>query len=209
MIPVVLASASTGRLAVLRGAGVSPAVVVSAVDEDAVIAQLTGAAPAEIVRCLAIAKATDVGAGLSADVAADSIVIGADSMLLLDGRLCGKPKTPDAARAQWQSLRGRSGELLTGHCVIRLRDGEITHTEAETVSTTVVFADPTEAELSAYIAGGEPLQVAGGFTLDGHGGWFVDRIDGDPSNVIGLSLPRLRRLLARTGVSIADLWVAI
>lgn len=208
MTRIVLASASTGRLSVLRSAGVTPAVVVSAVDEDAIIAQLAGAPHAEIVRSLAIAKATDVCAGLPADTAADGVVIGADSMLLLDGRLCGKPKTPEAAGAQWQSMRGRSGELLTGHCVIRLLDGEITHTEAETGSTTVVFADPTETDLSAYIAGGEPLQVAGGFTLDGHGGWFVDRIDGDPSNVIGLSLPLLRRLLARAGVGIADLWGA-
>ena len=206
MTRVVLGSASSGRLTVLRQAGVEPLVVVSGVDEDAVMAAHPGATPAELVCALARAKADDVATALNRDVAADCVVIGCDSMLLLDGRLCGKPGTPERARAQWESMAGRSGELLTGHSVLRLRNGAISGREDETASTTVHFGSPDPNDLTAYITGGEPLGVAGGFTLDGLGGWFVDRIEGDPSNVIGLSLPLLRRLLQRVGLSVAALW---
>ncbi len=205
MTRVVLGSASSGRLGVLRSAGIEPTVIVSSVDEDALIAAHPGA-PAEVVRALAEAKALDVVARVPAEVAADCLVIGCDSMLLLDGQLCGKPGTADAARAQWRAMAGASGMLLTGHCVVRLRDGAIVGQTSETVCTTVVFATPSDADLDAYIASGEPLAVAGGFTLDGLGGWFVDRIEGDPSNVIGLSLPTLRRLLSTLGVTVAELW---
>jgi septum formation protein len=181
-------------------------VIVSAVDEDAVIAAHTGAPPAVVVRELAAAKAADVTGRVPPELAADCVVIGCDSMLLLDGVLCGKPGTPEAARAQWQSMAGRSGELLTGHCVLRMADGEVVGHAAETGLTTVHFDFPTPADLDAYVASGEPLGVAGGFTLDGLGGWFVDRIEGDPSNVIGLSLPLLRKLLQCEGIGIASLW---
>ncbi|RWA16687.1 hypothetical protein MBRU_08150 [Mycolicibacterium brumae DSM 44177] len=203
-----LGSASTGRLAVLRNAGVDPAVLVSHVDEDAVIAAHAGAAPAEVVVALAQAKAAEVASALPAELAADCVVIGCDSMLLLDGELSGKPGTAERARAQWARMAGNSGQLLTGHALIRLRDGEIASSAAETGCTTVHFGSPTEADLDAYLASGEPLGVAGAFTLDSLGGWFVDRIDGDPSNVIGLSLPLLRRMLARLGVSVAAAWTA-
>ena len=206
MTRVVLGSASTGRLSVLRQAGVEPLVVVSGVDEDAVMATHPGATPAELVCVLARAKADGVAALLDRDLTADCVVIGCDSMLLLDGRLCGKPGTPERARAQWDSMAGRAGELLTGHSLVRLRDGVISGREDETASTTVHFASPEPADLAAYIAAGEPLGVAGGFTLDGMGGWFVDRIEGDPSNVVGLSLPLLRRLLGRVGVPVTELW---
>jgi septum formation protein len=208
MTRVVLGSASSGRLRVLRQAGVDPLVIVSGVDEDAVIAGLAGASPDEVVRALARAKADGVAALLDPDVAADCVVIGCDSMLLLDGQLCGKPGTPERARSQWQSMAGRSGELLTGHSVLRLLNGAISARAHETASTTVYFGSPQPRDLSAYIADGEPLGVAGGFTLDGLGGWFVDRIEGDPSNVIGLSLPLIRRLLQRTDVSVTALWSA-
>ena len=206
MTRVVLASASTGRLGVLRQAGLDPAVIVSGVDEDAVIAAHAGAPPADVVRELAAAKAADVTGLLPPELAADCVVIGCDSMLLLDGVLCGKPGTPEAARAQWQSMAGRSGELLTGHCVIRLTRGTIVTKLAETRCTTVYFGSPTASDLDSYVSSGEPLGVAGGFTLVGLGSWFVERIDGDPSNVIGLSLPLLRKLLQRQGIGIASLW---
>lgn len=207
MTRLVLASASAGRLKVLRQAGVDPLVVVSGVDEDVVAAALgPGAEPPDVVCALARAKAEQVAGGLDGAIAADCVVLGCDSMLSLDGRLCGKPGSADAAASQWRRMGGRSGGLHTGHCLLRMSDGAITHCEVESACTTVHFAEPTDADLRAYVAGGEPWHVAGGFTLDGLGGWFVDGIDGDPSNVIGVSLPLLRRLLGRAGLSVAALW---
>lgn len=207
MTRLVLGSASPGRLKVLRQAGVDPLVVVSGVDEDAVIAALgSDDSPADVVRILAQAKADQVAARLDDAVAADCVVIGCDSMLYIDGHLVGKPTSVDTARSQWQSMGGRSGQLYTGHCLARLIDGNPIQRVSESSATTVHFAQPTAAELEAYLGSGEPLAVAGGFTLDGLGGWFVERIEGDPSNVIGLSLPLTRSLLQRVGVSITDLW---
>jgi septum formation protein len=206
---LVLASASSGRLKVLRQAGVDPLVVVSGVDEDAIAATLgPDASPGAVVCALAQAKAEQVAGELDGDVAADCVVIGCDSMLSIDGRLCGKPGTAEAAATQWRLMGGRSGELHTGHCLLRLRDGVIAHGEVESLTTTVHFATPSDADLRAYVAHGEPWHVAGGFTLDGLGGWFVDGIDGDPSNVIGVSLPLLRSLLGRVGLSVSALWAA-
>jgi septum formation protein len=207
MTRVVLGSASAGRLKVLRQAGVDPLVVVSGVDEDAVIAALgSNTSPGDVVRILAQAKADQVAASLDDDVAADCVVIGCDSMLYIDGRLVGKPASADAARSQWRSMGGRSGQLYTGHCLLRLIDGKASQRASESGCTTVHFAQPTAADLEAYIGSGEPLAVAGGFTLDGLGGWFVDRIEGDPSNVIGLSLPLTSSLLQRVGLSVSELW---
>lgn len=207
MTRLVLGSASAGRLKVLREAGVDPLVVVSGVDEDALIAGLgPQASPDEVVCALAGAKAAQVAGVLPPDVAADCVVVACDSMLEIDGRLCGKPASADAATDQWRLMGGRSGGLHTGHCLLRLRDGAITHRRVESARTTVHFTAPTDADLQAYVASGEPLRVAGGFTLDGLGGWFVDRIEGDPSNVIGLSLPLLRRLLNAVGLSVNAVW---
>jgi septum formation protein len=204
---LVLASASSGRLRVLRQAGVEPVVIVSGVDEDAIIAALgPDAAPDQVVCALAAAKAADVVERLPSDIATDCVVIGCDSMLLLDGRLGGKPKTATAARAQWQLMAGRAGELYTGHSVVRVRDGIAVRRELEAAGTTVRFGEPTADDLAGYVDSGEPLGVAGGFTLDGLGGWFVDGIDGDPSNVIGISLPLVRNLLARVDVAVTRLW---
>ncbi|SPM38404.1 Predicted house-cleaning NTP pyrophosphatase, Maf/HAM1 superfamily [Mycobacterium numidiamassiliense] len=207
MTRLVLGSASSGRRRVLRGAGIDPLVVVSGVDEDALIAGLGPlASTGEVVCALARAKAEQVAGVLQPAVAADCVVVGCDSMLEIDGRLCGKPGSADAAAGQWRVMGGRSGLLHTGHCVQRLRDGAITHQRVESACTTVHFTKPTDADLQAYVATGEPLHVAGAFTLDGLGGWFVDGIEGDPSNVVGLSLPLLRRLLSDVGLSVNALW---
>lgn len=207
MTRVVLGSASGGRLRVLREAGIEPLVVVSGVDEDAVARGLgPDADPGAVVTALAAAKAGAVAGVLDEDVAADAVVIGCDSMLYVDGRLTGKPGTAEAARRQWHSMAGREGRLFTGHCVIRVRDGAPVATETAAAITTVRFGIPTESELGAYIATGEPLGVAGAFTLDGLGGWFLDGIDGDPTNVIGLGLAVTRRLLESVGCSIGELW---
>jgi septum formation protein len=209
MTRLVLGSASPGRLKVLRQAGIDPLVVVSGVDEDVVIAALgSNTSPGDVVRILAQAKTDQVAAILDRTVAADCVVIGCDSMLYIDGRLVGKPASADAARNQWRSMSGRSGQLYTGHCLLRLLDGNASHRASESAATTVHFVTPAAADLEAYIHSGEPLAVAGGFTLDGLGGWFVDRIDGDPSNVIGLSLPLTAALLQRVGLSVAELWAA-
>jgi len=127
-------------------------------------------------------------------------------MLSINGKMVGKPGTPEVARARWQEMAGKTGELLTGHVILRLSGGAVDRTAAGAETTTVRFGTPSERELDAYIATGEPLAVAGGFTLDGMGGWFVDGIDGDHSSVIGISLPLTRRLLAEVGVSVIDLW---
>lgn len=202
-----LASASAGRLKVLRQAGVDPLVVISGVDEDAVAtAQGPEASPADVVCALARAKAEQVAGELDGGVAADCVVLGCDSMLSVDGQLCGKPGSADAAASQWRLMGGRAGELHTGPCLLRLREAAITHREFESQCTTVHFAVPTDEDLRAYVANGEPWHVAGGFTLDGLGGWFVDGIVGDPSNVIGVSLPLLRSLLGRAGLSVSALW---
>ncbi len=207
MTRLVLGSASSGRRRVLQQAGIDPLVVVSGVDEDAIIAEAgSQAAPGEVVVALAQAKAEQVAARLDDMVAADCVVIGCDSMLCMDGRLVGKPASSDAARSQWRSMGGRSGQLYTGHCLLRLLDGEAPQRVAESSFTTVHFAKPSAADVDAYVDSGEPLAVAGGFTLDGLGGWFVDRIEGDPSNVIGISLPLTRDLLQRVGLSVTALW---
>ncbi|MFH8382700.1 nucleoside triphosphate pyrophosphatase [Kitasatospora sp. NPDC018058] len=193
--PLVLASASPARLGLLRQAGLDPRVVVSGVDEDAISA----ATPAELALVLAEAKAKAVAAELTGG----ELVIGCDSVLELDGEALGKPADAAEALTRWQSMRGRAGVLRTGHCVIDTVTGR---QSSATASTTVRFGTPDDEEIAAYVASGEPLYVAGAFTLDGRSAPFIDGIDGDPGNVIGLSLPLLRRLLADLGVRLVDLW---
>lgn len=204
-VRLVLASASPGRLAVLRGAGIDPVVRISGVDEHALAAALPDATPAELVTALACAKADAVAADIATEHP-DVVIVGCDSMLHLGGELVGKPGCADAALRHWQAMAAGTGELVTGHAVIRLDQGIRTATASGVQTTLIRFGTPTTEEIEAYVDTGEPLQVAGGFTLDGRGGWFVDGIDGDPSSVIGISLPLTRRLLAEVGVPVVSLW---
>jgi septum formation protein len=195
-VRVVLASASPARRATLRAAGICPEVAVSDVDESA----YSAATPGELAQTLATAKAQSVAA---LSLAAGALVLGCDSVLELDGAALGKPADAEQAVLRWRSMRGRSGMLLTGHCVIDTRSNR--QIDA-TASTRVTFAELSDAEIDAYVATGEPLQVAGAFTIDGLGGPFVTEIVGDPHNVVGLSLPLLRTMLADLAVEWTSLW---
>lgn len=205
MRTLVLASASPARKALLIGAGITPVIRVSGVDEPAVQARLLADGvndPVQLCQELATAKARATAGELGASYPG-ALVVGCDSLLDLDGKAWGKPADAADVLARWSAMAGRSGVLRTGHHVVDLATG----TEVgATASTLVRFGRPDPAELAAYVATGEPLQVAGAFTLDGLGAAFVDGVDGDPSNVVGLSLPTLRRLLARLGVRWTDIW---
>jgi septum formation protein len=207
-VRLVLASASPARLAILRGAGVEPLVEVSEVDEDTLLAELgEDASAVDTVTALALAKARTVAARVGA-VEPDCVVVGADSMLFLDGELVGKPGSADVARGRWDQMAGSTAELFTGHALVRVGGATPAQEVAGHARTAVTFSRPTTDELEAYLASGEPLSVAGAFTLDGRGGWFVEGVEGDPSNVVGLSLPLVRRLLAEIGVGVDALWAA-
>ena len=191
---LVLASASPARRRVLLQAGFAPDVMVSGVDED-----IEAASTESLVLQLAERKAMAV-----APRCPGSLVLGCDSMLEVDGQARGKPKDESAALEMWHSQSGRVGTLFTGHCLI---DTARNTRRSAVAQTSIRFGEPEDDELSAYIASGEPLGVAGAFTLEGRGAPFVVGIDGDPSNVLGLSLPLFRRLLRELGVPLRDLWV--
>ena len=191
----VLASASPARLAVLRAAGVEPEVVVSGVPEDDVVG-----APGDIALTLARRKAYAVAERLGQDD--ELVIVACDSVLDIDGTAYGKPADAAEATRRWRAMRGGTGVLRTGHWVLR-GSTRVGRGRRRRRSASVV---PTDAEIEAYVATGEPLAVAGAFTIDGLGGWFIDGLDGDPGNVTGISLPLLRSLLAEVGVGITDLW---
>jgi len=201
-VQLVLASASPARLSTLRAVGIEPVVVVSGVDEDLAVAEATERygplEPGDVALLLARAKAEDVAARLDDD----AVVLGCDSVLELGGEVHGKPADAAEAVERWRRMRGRSGVLHTGHWLVDDREGGATL--GATASTTVHFAKLSDEEIDAYVATGEPLVVAGAFTIDGLGGAFVTAVEGDHHNVVGLSLPLLRELLADAGIGWFD-----
>jgi septum formation protein len=212
---LVLASASPARRTTLARAGLDVHVQVSGVDEEAAVARAGVSDPEDVALLLARAKAEDVAARSSElDLPDDAVVLGCDSVLDLDGEPLGKPQDAADAAARWRRMRGRSGVLLTGHWLVDTRDPDTdAGTDAGTgatlgavAATTVHFADVTDEEIDAYVATGEPLAVAGAFTVDGLGGAFVRGVEGDHHNVVGVSLPLLRELLAEVGVPWTSLW---
>ncbi|MGC5583262.1 Maf family protein [Ornithinimicrobium sp. W1679] len=200
-VPLVLASASPARRASLASAGVEPEVVVSGVDEDAALARAQERygvlPPADVALTLARAKCEAVVGQQDPD----ALVLGCDSVLELDGETYGKPADAPTATERWRRMRGRSGTLHTGHWVVDNREGGTGATLGATASTVVHFADLDDEEVDAYVATGEPLHVAGAFTVDGLGGPYVRGIEGDYHAVVGVSLPLLRELLGEIGVA--------
>lgn len=203
-LPLILASASPARTKLLTDAGIAHRILVSDVDEDAVTAAAGPLSPADTALLLARAKAESVAAEVS-----ETLVIGCDSVFEFDGLPYGKPWEPEVARDRWRLMRGRSGVIHTGHWLISTpssSDAGAHVAYGEVTSAVVHFADISDAEIDAYVATGEPLQVAGGFTIDGLAGAFITGIEGDPHTVIGLSISTFRRLLGKSGVSITELW---
>lgn len=212
---VCLASTSPARLMLLRQAGIEPLILSPEVDEDAVGAAAEAErgeplTPEELVLLLARAKAADVVERLAAQHPDfDGIIIGGDSMFALDGRVYGKPYTADVARERWERMRGATGVLHSGHSVFRVRPGATPVESAAVAEASVTFAaDVTDAEIDAYVASGEPLLVAGAFTVDSLGGAFITRVEGDPSTVVGMSLSTLRSLAGELGVVWTELWTS-
>lgn len=214
--PLILASASPARTKLLRDAGIVHRIVVSDVDEDAATAAAGPLAPAETALLLARAKAESVAAGITGglsdgDPADGALVLGCDSVFEFDGFPYGKPWEPEVARDRWRQMRGRSGILHTGHWLISTphsrHDAATPFARGEVTSAVVRFEEVSDAEIDAYVATGEPLLVAGAFTIDGLAGAFISGIEGDPHTVVGLSISTLRRLLGQAGVSITELWV--
>lgn len=207
MTRLVLASTSPARLALLRSGGIEPITIAPGVDEDAVAAKAQAigliSGTADMVQILAKAKAEAV---INHPDALDAIIIGCDSSLEFDGKSLGKPHQPEVARDRWRSMRGRAGTLFSGHWVIDNRSNQKQASTGRVSSAIVHFADITDAEIDAYVATGEPLQVAGAFTIDGLGGAFLRSIEGDSHTVIGLSLPTLRDLVIELGVDYPSLW---
>ncbi|CAM3132211.1 Maf family protein [Stackebrandtia soli] len=191
----ILASASPARLTTLQAAGFDPEVIISGVDESTV----TEDTPGRLCRALAKLKAKAV----AADLVGDAYILGCDSVLEFNGEICGKPVDAEQAITRWKSMRGRSGVLHTGHCLI---DTANKRRHLRSSTTTVHFADLTDSEIASYVHSGEPLRVAGAFTIDGLGAPFVERIDGDPGTVVGVSMPLLRHMFIAWGVPISALW---
>lgn len=220
MTALVLASQSPARLATLRSAGIEPFVLVSDLDEEAAVAEAHEThgelAAEDVALLLANAKCEALASVLAQDelpgetpdeiVEQGALILGCDSVLEFDGAILGKPADADDARARWQQMRGHSGTLHTGHWIIDDRDGGTRATFGAVASAIVHFADLSDEEIDAYVATGEPLWVAGAFTIDGLGAAYVERIEGDPHTVVGIGLPLLREMLADIGVAWHELW---
>lgn len=205
---LILASASPARLATLTSAGINPIVRVSHVDEEAIQLRMTESTPSEIAQALAQAKCEKVAQELAEinELKPNTIVIGCDSVFELNGKPYGKPHNATEAKARWQEMMNSTGILHTGHYVIFTNEEGDQIATGATASTEVHMGEITNAEMDAYLNTGEPLAVAGGFTLDGLGGAFVQGVTGDPSNVVGISLPTVRNLLKQLGITWTDLW---
>lgn len=199
---LVLASSSPARLATLRGAGARPVPVVPDVDETAALGESIGHLTARLAqqKCRCVIDALNEEHRLDVP----SVVLGCDTLLETEGHIYGKPGTPEAAIVRWYRMRGRQGIIHTGHHVVVVRDGTL-HEMTRVATTVVTFADLSDAEIARYVATGEPQVVAGGFTIDGFGGPFITRIEGDPHNVVGISLPLVRQMLLDLGVGWFDL----
>ena len=201
---LILASTSPARLATLRAAGVEPLTIAPGVDEDAIVAAAGHLEPAEMVELLARAKAEAVAETHGREI--DGLILGGDSAFVIDGIIHGKPHDPDVARERWLRQRGRTGVLYSGHWLIDHRGGQNNAAVGIVTHAEVTFADVTDDEIDAYIATGEPLAVAGAFTIDSLGGPFIQSIVGDPHTVVGLSLPALRNLVRSFGIEWTALW---
>lgn len=196
-----LASTSPARLATLRAAGIEPVTISPGVDEEAAVAAAGPLAPADMVMLLARLKAEAVA---TTHDGLDGLVLGGDSAFEIDGTVYGKPHLPEIARDRWRAQRGRSGMLHSGHWLIDTRTGRAVGAPA--VATVRFATDITDAEIDSYVATGEPLEVAGAFTIDARGAAFIDGIEGDPHAVVGLSIPLLRVLTRRLAIEWTDLW---
>lgn len=201
---LVLASTSPSRRRILRMAGITPGFDDPEVDEHAAVAVAGVVDARAIVQLLATAKALAVAERTTGD----ALVLGGDSAFVLDGEVLGKPHSPEVAVERWQAMRGRTGELLTGHTLVEVRDGVVGRIRETVVGATVTFADVSDREIEAYVATGEPLLVAGAFTLEGRAAAFISDVSGDPHAVVGLSVAALRRLALDLGVDWVDLVAA-
>jgi septum formation protein len=205
-----LASTSPARLQTLRATGIEPIAVAPGVDERAAVArheELHGPLGVEsMVQLLAQAKAEALLGREPGGEPIDGLILGGDSAFLVDGRIHGKPHTPEVARERWLAQNGRSGALWSGHWLIDHRGGRVNRAVGRAAVATVRFAELDEAEIDAYIASGEPLEVAGAFTVDSLGGPFIRGVEGDPSTVVGLSLSTLRELVRELGAAWPSLW---
>jgi septum formation protein len=204
-----LASTSPARLALLRAAGIEPVIVPSHVDEPAAVAAAEAdhgpLDAATMVQLLARLKAEAVRGSLDGEPI-DGLILGGDSAFAIGGAIHGKPHLPEVARERWQQQRGRTGMLYSGHWLIDHRDGRENAAAGSAAVASVTFADVTDEEIEAYVSSGEPLEVAGAFTIDSLGGPFITRVEGDPSTVVGLSLSTLRELVRELGFSWTSLW---
>ncbi len=200
MTKIILASQSPARLKILTDAGLSPIVQPSEVDEDAVLKGVEAENPEHYVATLSRAKAEDVAEKTAGD---DTLILGADSALSFEGQILGKPGVSELAIRRWQSMRGKTGFLYSGQTLIDLKTKRsITRFSA----TKVWFSDISDEQIKKYVASGEPLQVAGAFTIDSLGGAFIDRIEGDYHTVVGLSLKLLREMITELGYEYTDFW---
>lgn len=200
MTKLILASQSPARLKILRDAGFEPIAVPSEIDEDAVLTAKQASGPGHYVTTLSQAKAVDVA---GRDISKDALVLGADSALSFEGEILGKPQFPETATRRWMQMRGKQGTLFSGQTLIEQQTGKLV---TRFSATEVWFSNLSDLQIQRYVESGEPLQVAGGFTIDSLGGAFIDKIEGDYHTVVGLSLRLLREMMNELEYEYTDFW---